>query len=123
MSPVPTPRETNEGRAEVVSIVVDGLRRLEDSVATGFRDINAALSRLPEQYVPRREFDRYRDELTLDWQQAQNKHDADVQALRAAHNESEARRVSAHRFLWGTALTALASLAAVAAVIISLLQH
>jgi hypothetical protein len=117
----PAPRSSSEG--QVVSIVVEGLRRLEDSVAQGFRDVNATLSRLPEQYVARREFDRYRDEQTLDLQQAQRKHDNDVAELRAAHDKAEAKRVSAHRFLWGTAIAALASLAAVAAVIVSLLQR
>ncbi|MDP5182189.1 hypothetical protein QOZ88_06030 [Blastococcus sp. BMG 814] len=78
----------------VLGFVAESLRRLEDSVARGFADVNNQLSRLPNDYVPRRELDRRLDEFTFD-----------IAELRKHRETDAAERANARRWLIGLAVT------------------
>lgn len=91
---VPAPRggDTGQEQTTVLGILVETTRRIEDTVARGFDNVNTQLARLPEVYVARREFDRYRDERAVEIQGGLQKHDRDIAELRAAQDkEREAR--------------------------------
>lgn len=60
----------------------ESFRRLEDSVTRGFENVQFQLSKLPGEYVARREFDRYRDEQTIDMQAALAQHDRDIKSVK-----------------------------------------
>lgn len=71
-------------------LVVDGLRDVKDELATLRRDMNAQMSVL----VSQREFDRVRDDLTIDIGEVRGqiasgltKHDADIGSVRRAADD------------------------------------
>lgn len=103
----------------MLGILVETTRRIEDTVARGFDNINAQLSRLPETYVNRREFDRYRDEIIVDWQAAQLKHEADIKKICEDVAANEARRIARGRYVVTTLIALAAVLVALAALVLA----
>lgn len=79
---VPAPRGAQTGGGQDNDLIVGTLRRLEDTVATGFRDLHGSIEKLRDETVHRREFDRYRDERALEWVEARRQHDKDVAEMR-----------------------------------------
>lgn len=49
-----------------LSLIVDGLKRVEESITRLAVELHDQLGRLPNDYVPRREVDRRFDEHTMD---------------------------------------------------------
>lgn len=88
-----------------MGMVVESLRRVEDALSRGFDNVNSQLSKLPEQYVARREFDRYRDETGLDLVTAQQKHDKDIEDIRADARDRAAQARSLRLWLIGIGAT------------------
>lgn len=137
---VPNPRQPDEDFVTgMLPFVAQSLRRLEDSVARGFADVNTQLTRMPELYVPRREVERRFDETEHDvtdlrsqLAQAKVQHDSDVKALQKAaadleeRREAEARearkeRVNGRRWLAGlTASTGVAVFGTVSSIYLNL---
>lgn len=102
----------SDGTGRVLGFVAESLRRLEDSVAKLSSDVNTQMSRLPELYVPRREIDRWRDELSVDLGAEESARKADVGRLADRLDEAERQRVAAEqqritgrRWLIGVLLT------------------
>lgn len=54
------------GGGSLLGFVAQTVRRLEDSVSTGFRDVQQQLTEMPRLYVPRLEIDRRFDDVTID---------------------------------------------------------
>lgn len=87
----------------VMSMVVTALRRLEDSVSRLAGDMNSQLSRLPEQYVPRREVERRFDELHIDLGAEQAARQAAVADAGTKVTDLERRLVEGRRWFVGLA--------------------
>jgi hypothetical protein len=109
---IPTQR-TDDEPGPVMRIVLDTLRRVEDSVDRLSQDVNTQLSRLPEMYATRRETERWRDDLTKVLTAAEAKHDADIARIDNNFEKARLERVSARRWLFGTGLTAVGAAAGV----------
>lgn len=73
--------------------MVESFRRLEDTVARGFEDVRTQLSQLPGDYVPRREFDRYRDERTIEMAAALKRHEDDIGEIKSTLRDSRTARM------------------------------
>lgn len=97
-----------------LAMVTTQLSKLQDTVTLGFRDLGADLARLRDETVHRREFDRYRDEMRLDWTEAVQKRDREIADLRDSHERIERLRVTDRRWLVGTLVGAVASFGALA---------
>lgn len=50
----------------VIGLVTQGLAEVKDAVAQLSKDLHVTLRSLPNDYVPRREVERWRDERTVD---------------------------------------------------------
>lgn len=74
----------------VLALITAGLTEVRDAVSQLSRDLQGQLSRLPTDYVPRRELERRLDELT-----------ADLAALELAAKQAESERRSHRRWLLG----------------------
>lgn len=112
--------------ASVLSMIVDGLREVKESVARLSVDMTGQLSKMPDIYVPRREVEHRLDEHTIDIGELRNRaevrkvsHDADIKHLRdciemveekrrVEKQAADAQRVIDKRWLIGTALTVIA---------------
>jgi len=103
-----------------MGMVVESLRRLEDSVTRLTENVNMQLSRLPSDYVPRREVERRLDELTIDLGQEQVERQRTVEALRADMERAQEEALATRRWL---VATALAALSAGAGVLFGILNH
>lgn len=130
----PVPRPSAEDNTTVLGLVAGQLSKLQDSVSTGFRDLSADISRLRDESVARREFDRFRDELRVDWSEAVAMRDREIAEIRttcvkgvtdlqAAHEKSEARAVANRRWVIGSTIAAGSALAAGVAALADLLSH
>lgn len=122
--PVQRGPDTNGQGMHVLGFVAESLRRLEDSVARGFADVNVQLSKLPNEYIPRQELQRELDRLTLNLGVEEVERRADIAALRAQLEEDARRaaeqaraiaaeRTNARRWLIGLAVTGALSAAGV----------
>jgi hypothetical protein len=113
--------------ASVIGMVVDGLRRVEESVTRLSTDMHDQLSRLPDIYVPRREVERRFDEHTIDLGEIrahtaakQMQHDADMQRLDAAIQAVEERRRADRKWLFGAVSTVIGLLLTVITIVLQL---
>lgn len=102
----------------VMSLVVGGLQRLEDSVGRLANDMRVELSKLPEQYVHRREADRRFDELVLDIGAERAARERDVEKATGQVKDLEKRLVEGRRWVvglaCGTGLSAIGALTGIA---------
>jgi hypothetical protein len=93
----------------VLSMLVDAVREVKESVSQLSRDINLQLSRLPSTYVPRQEVRQWVDDLIGDVGDERVERKSEVAALRAEIAAVEERRRS-DRWQTITAVLALAGL-------------
>lgn len=115
--------------ASVVGMIVDSLKRVEESVTRLSTDMHEQMSRLPSLYVPRLEVDRRFDEHTIDLgelraalAEKRATHDADIRSLEedierveARRKADEAQRQGDRRWLLATFLTVLGLVVAMVA--------
>jgi hypothetical protein len=94
----------SDGTGRVLGIVVESLRRLDDSVSQLSRDVNTQLSRLPNDYVPRREVERRFDELTVDVGELRLRADAAAKTREDRDREDARERATARRWRIGLVL-------------------
>jgi hypothetical protein len=103
----------------VLNLVVDTLRRVEDSLGRLSENVTLQLSRLPSDYVPRREAERRLDELTLDIAAEEQERLAAIKELKDDIEAAKARQTTAHRFLIATSVAAITGLLTTAASVIT----
>lgn len=60
------PESTNGADPTVIGLVTQGLAEVKEAVTQLSRDLHGTLARLPNDYVPRREVERWRDERTIE---------------------------------------------------------
>lgn len=88
----------------VLALITAGLTEVKEAVAQLSRDLHGQLSRLPTDYVPRREIERRLDELTIDLGVERVARETALSALKdAAEREAVNRRVH-RRWLIGLAV-------------------
>lgn len=104
-------------------LLVSQLSKLQDSVTTGFRDLASEIAKLRDETVARREFDRFRDELRLEWAEAEQHHDSDIQRLQDDHIKASDRAERNRRWLVGTTIAAFSALAGAIAAVADLVSH
>jgi hypothetical protein len=95
--------------ATVLSMLVDAVREVKDSVTQLSRDLNLQLSQLPTAYVPRQEVRQWVDNLTIDHGEERAERRTEIADLRAEIAAVEERRRS-DRWQAITAVLALAGL-------------
>jgi hypothetical protein len=101
----------------VIGLVTQGLAEVKDAVSQLSRDLHSTLSRLPTDYVPRRELERRLDELTIDVGAERAARERALADLKDAADAAEAHRISSRRWLVGTSLgTALSALGVIAGI-------
>lgn len=93
----------DDGPGDVIDFMAESFRRLEDSVARGFESMQQQFSKLPGDYVARREFDRYRDEQVIQVAAIEKRHDDAIDEIKETLKDSRATR---HQWL-ALAITAL----------------
>lgn len=103
-----------------MGMVVESLRRLEDSVTRLSENVNHQLSRLPSEYVPRREVERRLDELTVDLGAEEAERVRKIDGLRAEIDRHQEQATTTRRWLIGTTLAAMS---ATAGVVFGILSH
>jgi len=103
-----------------MGMVVESLRRLEDSVARLSENVNMQLSRLPTEYVPRREVERRLDELTIDAGEERAERQRGIDSLRADIDKAQKQSIETRRWLIATTLT---TVSAAAGVLFGILNH
>lgn len=107
-------------------MIVEGLREVKESITRLGADVNSQWSRLPQDYVPRREVEHRLDEHTIDIGEVRSqliqkgaKHEVDVERLERQIHDIEAKRQADRRWLVGTALAAAAVLVALVGLILT----
>lgn len=82
-----------------LSMIVDGLKRLEESITRLSVDMHEQMGRLPNDYVPRREVERRLDEYAIDLgaldvrlTEKRATHDRDIKDLRECLKQIELDR-------------------------------
>lgn len=125
MTPV-QPRDEGGIPGGVVSMIVDGLNRVEESITRLSADVNGRLGQLPNDYVPRREVEHRFDEHTIDIGELRGqivakgaKHDLDVEALKKALDLDRERRQTDRRWVIGTVITVAALVVAVLSLVLT----
>ena len=103
-----------------LGLVISSLQRLEDSVGRLSADMRSELSRLPEQYVHRREADRRFDELMVAVGGERADRKSAIKELEDRAEEAEQRRVADRRWAIGVLFTVLGLLLTLAAFVINL---
>ncbi|RBY82691.1 hypothetical protein [Blastococcus sp. TF02A-26] len=93
----------SDGTGRVLSLVVESLRRVEDSVGRLSADMRVELAKLPEQYIHRREADRRFDELSLAVREEEAERQRDVASAREQVTGLERRLVEGRRWVVGLA--------------------
>lgn len=119
MTPLPTPRGAEDVPGAVLGIVVESLRRLEDSVGRLSSDMNGQLSRLPELYVPRRELDRRFEDLAADVAEGVRKVTSEETDRRADVEKLRNQWTAARRYAITTVVGGLSAATAVVAVVLT----
>lgn len=89
-----------EGLRRIEDSSAAGLRRLEDSVDRGFDTVNQQLSRMPNDYVPRREVERRLDEITVDLGAERAERIEADKAQQADAKEAKVQASNHRRALW-----------------------
>jgi hypothetical protein len=103
--------------ATVLSMLVDAVREVKESVTQLSRDLSEQLGRLPNTYVPRQEVRQWVDDLIIDHGQERAERKTEIAELRAQIATVEERRRS-DRWQAITAALALAGLGLTALVLI-----
>lgn len=91
---VPDPKEPTVPEATVLSMLVDAVRRVEESVVQLSRDVNTQIGLLPSTYVPRQEVRQWVDDLIIDVGKEEAERRTDIAGLRAEVAAVEERRRS-----------------------------
>lgn len=107
-----------DGTGRVLGLVVESLRRVEDSVGRLSTDMRIELAKLPEQYIHRREADRRFDELSLAVREEETDRQRDVSAARDQVRDLERRLVEGRR--WVVALACGTGLSGIGVLIAAL---
>lgn len=100
----------------VIGLVTQGLADVKEAVGQLSRDLHGTLSRLPNDYVPRREVERWRDERTVELGALRAEIASEraaraeaIQALETAHATADKERRGNRRVVWlgvgGTAVS------------------
>jgi membrane-bound lytic murein transglycosylase B len=76
----------------MLSYVAGTVGRLEESVERGFREVREVLSRMPNDYVPRRELDKRFDDVTFDVAELRRAREQDQRDKAAAEIQAERDR-------------------------------
>lgn len=105
--------DMSDANPTVIGLVTQGLTEVKEAVSQLSRDLHSTLSRLPNEYVPRRELERRLDEFAIDVAAERAERLAAVKALEEATAEAERKRVSARRWLVGLSTGSGISLAGV----------
>lgn len=100
----------------VLSMLVDEVRAVRETVAQLSRDLTEQMSRLPNAYVPRQEVRQWVDDLIIDIGKEEADRRAEIAELRAEITAVEERRRSDR---WQT-ITAVLTLAGLGFVVLSL---
>ena len=85
----------------VIGLVTQGLAEVKDAVAQLSRDLHGTLSRLPNEYVPRREAERRMDELILDIAEERQARILAMQTLSDAAKAAQVERANHWRWIIG----------------------
>ena len=88
----------------VLALISQSLTEVKDALNALSRDLHGTLSRLPTEYVPRREVERRFDELTIDLGAEQAAREAAVQALKDANDKAAAEHAVSRRWRIGLAV-------------------
>lgn len=99
-----------ENEPTVIGLVTQGLADVKDALAQLSRDLHSTLTRLPNDYVPRREVERRFDELSIDLGAERAERIAAVKALEEAQKAAEGERKANRRVLWPVAAGSAVSL-------------
>lgn len=83
----------------VLALVTAGLTEVKEALTQLSRDLHGTLTRLPTEYVPRREVERRLDELTIDLAAEKVAREAAIKALDEAHAKAEDDRLTGRRWL------------------------
>jgi len=96
----------NEGNNDpsVIGLVTAGLAEVKDAVAQLSRDLHGTLTRLPNDYVPRREVERRLDEMTIDLGAEKAARENALKALADANEKSTQERATQRRWIVGLAV-------------------
>jgi hypothetical protein len=104
----------------VIGLVTQGLAEVKDAVSQLSRDLHGTLARLPNDYVPRREVERWRDERTIEVGALRAEIAAErtareeaIKGLEDAHDRAERDRRVSRRWVIGTGLATAGSAAGV----------
>lgn len=106
----PVPRTPGDETVSALSVLAAQLATLQSSVTQGFRDLTGEISKLRDESVTQREYDRFTSNLRVDWAEAEQKHDKDVKELREEHDKAASRAASNRKWLWTAAISGLAAL-------------
>lgn len=88
----------------VLTLITAGLTEVKDAVSALSRDLNGVLSRMPTEYVPRREIERRMDELIIDVGAERAARESAVRNLQEASEKAHAERRTHMRWLIGLGL-------------------
>lgn len=103
----------------VLTLITAGLTEVKEAVSQLSRDLHGTLSRLPTDYVPRRELERRLDEIVLDLAAERARCDGAFRSLKEASDKHEADRITGRRWLIGVAAATAMSAAGVLAGVIT----
>jgi len=93
----------------VIGLVTAGLTEVKDAVAQLSRDLHGTLSRLPNEYVPRREVERRLDEMTIDIGAEKAARENALKALSEASEKASQERANHWRWIIGLGIGTLMS--------------
>jgi hypothetical protein len=96
-STVPEPRM----EPTVIGLITQGLAEVRDALGQLSRDLHGTLTRLPTEYVPRREVERRLDELIIDLGAERAARERALSALGEASEKLETERRLHRRWLIG----------------------
>jgi len=85
----------------VIGLVTAGLAEVKDAVSQLSRDLHGTLTRLPTDYVPRREVERRIDELIIDLGAERAARETALRAINDATEKANTERQSHRRWLIG----------------------
>jgi len=102
----------------VIGLVTQGLAEVKDAVSQLSRDLHGTLSRLPNEYVPRREVERRMDEFTIDLGAEKAAREAALKRLDEIAVKAQEERADHRRWIIGLGLGFAMSMIGVASGVI-----
>ena len=97
-----TAPQTDQGTSPTfLTLITAGLTEVKHAVTALSRDLNGVLSRMPTEYVPRREIERRMDELIIDIGAEKAARENDVKSLKEATEKAQNERRTHMRWLIG----------------------